>query len=66
MSPRPLPRKNPFFRHTDHLFDDADWTRVAGVTPASLAEEARLFAGVQRTAPAGIDPDSFTAEHLPG
>jgi hypothetical protein len=60
------PRKNPFFRHTDRLFDDADWARIAGVTPESFAEEARLFARVRETAPAGADPDQFTAEHLPG
>jgi hypothetical protein len=60
------PRKNPFFRHTDRLFGDADWARIAGVTPQSVAEENRLFARVQQTAPAGVDPDEFTAEHIPG
>jgi hypothetical protein len=59
------PRKNPFFRHTDQLFTDADWASIAGVTPQSLAEEDRLFAGVRRSAPAGADPDTFTAGHLP-
>lgn len=59
------PRKNPFFRHTDVLFDDADWERIAGVTPASIEEEERLFIRVQKTAPAGVDPAEFSAEHLP-
>lgn len=59
-------RRNPFFRHTDRLFTDADWARIAGVTPESLAEEERLFERVRRTAPAGVDPDQYTAEHLPG
>ena len=60
------PRKNPFFRYTDELFDDADWERIAGVTAASLAEEHELFAAVQGTTPPGVDPDKFTAEHMPG
>lgn len=60
------PRKNPFFRHTDVLFTDADWERVAGVTSGSIAEEHELFATVQKTAPAGVDPDQFPAEHMPG
>lgn len=60
------PRKNPFFRHTDVLFSPVDWARIAGVTDMSLATEQRLFLAVQRTAPAGIDPEHYTAEHLPG
>ncbi len=60
------PRKNPFHRHTDQLFADADWERIAGVTPLSLAGENRLFARVQGSAPSGVDPDKFTAEHMPG
>ena len=59
------PRKNPFFRHTDALFGEDDWVRIAGVTAASLATEQEQFLAVQRTAPAGIDPAQFTAEHLP-
>ncbi len=59
-------RKNPFFRHTDRLFNDADWEEIAGVTAQSLADEQRLFTSVQRSAPAGVDPEKFTAEHLPG
>jgi hypothetical protein len=59
------PRKNPFSRHTDQLFTDADWAGIAGVTTQSLAEEERLFAGVRLAAPVGADPDGFTAEHLP-
>jgi len=60
------PRKNPFFKHTDVLFTDADWERIAGVTTASIAEEQELFGAVQKTAPAGIDPDKFPAEHMSG
>ena len=60
------PRKNPFSRHTDELFDDEDWVRIAGVTHASVAEEQELFGAVQGTAPPGVDPDKFTAEHMPG
>jgi hypothetical protein len=55
--------RNPFFRYTDALFDDADWERIAGVTPASIAEEARLFAAVRSAAPAGAEPEQFTAGH---
>lgn len=60
------PRKNPFFRHTDALFGDADWVLIAGVTTASVAREEELFARVRAAAPPGADPESFTAEHLPG
>jgi hypothetical protein len=59
------PRRNPFFRHTDALFGEDDWWRIAGVTDRSLETEERLFRAVQRTAPAGMDPAQFTAEHLP-
>jgi hypothetical protein len=48
------------------LFTDTDWQRIAGVTPASLAEEHELFGAVQKSAPPGVDPDKFTAEHMPG
>jgi hypothetical protein len=61
-----MPRKNPFFRHTDRLFTDGDWEQIAGVTPASLREEERLFRAVQSAATPDLDPDRFTAEHLPG
>jgi hypothetical protein len=60
------PRKNPFFRHTDQLFTDSDWNDIADVTPQSLDEEQRLFTTVQRTAPPGVGPEQFTAEHPPG
>jgi hypothetical protein len=60
------PRKNPFFRHTDELFRESDWVRIAGVSAASIAAEQELFGTVKRTAPPGSDPDTFTAEHLPG
>lgn len=58
------PRRNPFFRYTDALFDAGDWARIASVTAESLANEERLFHAVQRTAPPGADPDQFTAVHL--
>ena len=60
-----LPRKNPFFRQTDALFDDTDWTGIAGVTAASTAAEERLFGDVQRAVPPGMDPAGYTAEHMP-
>lgn len=60
------PRRNPFFRHTDELFGEADWVLVAGVTAASVAREEELFARVRAAAPPGADPEGFTAEHLPG
>ena len=56
-------RKNPFAKHTDELFDEADWERIAGVTPDSLATEQRLFAAVEQTAPAGVEPARMTVEH---
>jgi len=56
-------RKNPFAKHTDELFDEADWERIAGVTPESLAAEQRLFAAVEQTAPAGVHPARMTVEH---
>lgn len=59
-------KRNPFFRYTDELFTDADWVRIAGTTPASVAEEERLFAAVRDLAPAGVDPERFTARHGPG
>lgn len=59
------PRRNPFFRHTDALFVDGDWVRIAGATPASIQREHALFDRVRATAPPGADPESFTAEHLP-
>jgi hypothetical protein len=57
-------RRNPFFRHTDRLFTDADWDRIAGVTAQSRAEEQRLFEAVRSAAPPGADPAAFVAEHL--
>jgi hypothetical protein len=57
------PRKNPFHRHTDELFTDEDWVVIAGVSEDSLARETALFVSVQRTAPAGIDPEQMTVEH---
>lgn len=58
------PRRNPFFRHTDALFTDEDWVRIAGVSDESLRAEERLFCAIQSSAPDGCDPALFTAEHL--
>lgn len=57
------PRRNPFSDYTDALFSEADWEEIAGVTPASLAEEARLFAAVRAAAPTGADPAQLEAGH---
>lgn len=57
------PRKNPFAAQTDRLFGPADWVRIAGVSDASLAEEAALFSAVRASAPAGIDPESLEVRH---
>jgi hypothetical protein len=57
------PRKNPFHKHTDELFTEEDWVVIAGVTEDSLGREAELFMAVQRTAPAGADPEKMTVEH---
>jgi len=57
------PRKNPFHKHTDELFTDDDWVVIAGVTEDSLGREAQVYLAVQRTAPAGIDPEQMTVEH---
>lgn len=57
------PRKNPFSKHTDVLFTDEDWVRIAGTTEQSLALEEKWFIAVKRTAPEGLDPEQFTVEH---
>ena len=57
------PRKNPFHKHTDQLFSEEDWIVIAGVTEHSLGREAALYVAVQRSAPAGIDPEKMTVEH---
>jgi len=57
------PRKNPFQEHTDVLFTDSDWIDIAGVSNESLAEEQELYELVEATAPAGIDPANYSAEH---
>jgi hypothetical protein len=59
-------RRNPLRAHTDVLFGDADWLRVAGVTTASVAREHQLFDRVRDTAPAGADPEEFTPEYAQG
>ena len=60
------PRKNPFQEHTDVLFTESDWNDIAGVTAGSLAEEQSLYAQVEATTLAGIDPANYTAEHAAG
>jgi hypothetical protein len=57
------PRKNPFHRHTDQLFTDADWIVVADVSDDSLAAEEQLFMAVRASAPEDIDPEQMTVEH---
>lgn len=59
------PRRNPLSPHTDRLFGDADWAQVADVTPATLAEEERLFQAVRDCAPPGADPEQFSGQHSP-
>ncbi len=59
------PRRNPLFRYTDSLFGEADWTQVAGVTAASLAQEERLFQAVRQSAPPDCDPERMSAGHAP-
>ena len=50
-------------RHlTTTLFTEADWERIAGITPAVVAEEGAQFADVQHHAPAGIDPAKVSTE----
>lgn len=57
------PRKNPYEPYTNTLFDDEDWTAIAGTTPDSLAKEKDLFAAVKAAAPDGFDPESFSGTH---
>lgn len=53
-------------RHlTTKLLSDDDWTRIAGITPGSLAVEQEQFAAVKRTVPAGLDPDSMSTDPPP-
>ena len=54
------PRKNPFQQHTDELFTDQDWEKIAAVTDESLSIEEDLFKAVQATAPSDIDPETIT------
>ncbi len=50
-------------RHlTTVLFSEEDWGYITGITPELLAEEGALYAAVQRTAPAGIDPARVPTE----
>jgi hypothetical protein len=60
-----LPRRNPFFRQTDALFEDGDWVEIAGASAISIRAESDLFDAVVREAPAGADPREFGTEHLP-
>ena len=43
-----------------------DWIDIAGVSTESLAEEKELYELVETTAPAGIEPASYTAGHAVG
>ncbi len=60
------PRRNPFFRHTDSLFVDEDWVRIADASDEFHTIESRLFVAVKEQAPEGIDPEQYTVEHPPG
>lgn len=60
------PRRNPFEKHTDQLFQPRDWVAIAWVSDGSRHSEHTLFVAVQTYAPEGIDPAEFPAEHLPG
>lgn len=57
------PRKNPYEPYTNTLFDDTDWTAIAGVTDASTATEAEQFAAVKAAAPPDMDPDGYSGTH---
>lgn len=59
------PRKNPLSPYTDKHFDMTDWTKIADWSDQAAATEAELFAAVESLAPDGLDPNGFTAEHLP-
>jgi len=59
------PRKNPLSPYTDKHFDMNDWAQIADWSDQAEAQEADLFAAVEREAPDGLDPNGFTAEHLP-
>lgn len=57
------PRKNPYEPYTNTLFDDDDWSAIAGTTPESLTKEKELFAAVKKAAPDGFDPEGFSGTH---
>ena len=59
------PRKNPLSPYTDKHFDLEDWAAIADWTEEAKSREAALFAAVEQSAPNGLDPNGFTAEHLP-
>ena len=59
------PRKNPLSPYTDKHFDMDDWTNIADWSDPVERREGELFAAVERTAPEGLDPNGFSAEHLP-
>jgi len=60
------PRKNPLSPYTDKHFDMSDWTEIADWSDQAETQEATLFIAVERETPDGLDPNGFTAEHLPG
>lgn len=57
------PRKNPYEPYTNSLFDDDDWTDIAGVTDDSTATEAAQFDAVKAAAPEAMDPEGFSGTH---
>jgi len=60
------PRRNPFFEHTDRLFTEEDWVRIADQSDEFRSREAALFDAVKRSAPAGADPEQYVISHRPG
>jgi len=60
------PRRNPLETYTDEHFTEKDWEWIADHTPESVAAEEELYVHIQDTAPHGMDPAGFTAQHMPG
>ncbi len=60
------PRKNPLEKYTEGYFSEKDWEWIADHTDASVAMEEDLYVRIQKSAPEGMDPAGFTAQHMPG
>ena len=59
------PRRNPLEKYTDEYFTEKDWEWIADHSDASVAMEEELYVRIQSTAPEGMDPAGFTAQHMP-